>query len=245
MSESTPPGFPKYAIVVSEDAFKTKLELTEEVRNLADERERKIASDPGAFTRQAKPLGLEGATLVYEHPGSPLEVTFQVDEDKERVYFFRYSERQLKLRKTIFISYSSRDRIWLEKLRKVFQILEGLGEISFWDDSQIEPGTPWQDSLGETLTSANAAILLVSDSFLDSQFIQTFELPRILQEKDKTVFWIALSKSDVAEKAPRITEFQSLSTDPEITLNDLLGLSEEGLNSELLQIASRLAEAIN
>jgi hypothetical protein len=245
MSNGAVRPFPKYGTVLSDDAFHSKLALSDETRRLADEIERRIASDPKAFAALSKPVGMKGETLVYEHPGSALEITFEVDEAKERVVFFRFAERQLRLRKTIFISYSHKDRIWKDKLRQVFQILEKLGEISFWDDSQIEAGSEWQETLGETLTSANAAILLVSDAFLDSEFVKTFELPRILEEQKKRVFWIALSKSAVHERAPRIATFQSLSTNPDVTLNDLLGLGEEGLNSELLQIATRLAEAIN
>ncbi len=237
--------FPAYAIVQSRDAFQSKHDLSDEVRKVADEVERAIASDPGSFRALAKPMGVEGEILVYEHPGSALEVTFQIDEQKERIVFFRYTERQLRLRKTIFISYSHKDSIWLKQLRDVFEILERLGEISFWDDAKIEAGEDWKATLEKKLDTANAAILLVSDAFLESDFIQKFELPRILDEKKKKVYWIHLSKSKVAEKEPRITQFQSLSSNPEITLADLVSLGDKDLNTELLRIAGALAKAIS
>lgn len=245
MNEPASPQFPTYGIVQSEDAYRSKAELSDDVRRLADEIEREIASDPEKYRALAKPMGVGGEVFVYEHPGSPLEVTFQVDEDKERVIFFRYTERQLRLRRTIFISYSHKDSIWLKQLRDVFQILERLGEISFWDDESIEAGADWKATLEAKLDSANAAILLVSDAFLESEFITKFELPRILEEMKKAVYWIHLSKSKVAEKQPRITQFQSLSSDPDITLADLVSLGDKDLNSELLRIAGALAQAIN
>ena len=237
--------FPAYGIVQSEDAFHSKLELPEDLRRMADEVERAIASDPEMYRSLAKGMGLGGDVLVYEHPGSPLEVTFQIDKTKERVIYFRYTQRQLRLRKTIFISYSHKDSIWLQHLREVFQILERLGEISFWDDELIPAAADWKATLEEKLDSANGAILLVSDSFLESDFIKKFELPRILEEKKKAVYWIHLSKSKVAEKEPRITRFQSLSSDPDITLADLVRLGDKDLNAELLRIAGALAQAIN
>lgn len=134
---------------------------------------------------------------------------------------------------------------WLKQLREVFQILDRLGEISFWDDELIPAAADWKATLEEKLDSTNAAILLVSDSFLESDFIQKFELSRILEEKKKVVYWIHLSKSKVAEKEPRITRFQSLSSDPDITLADLVNLGDRDLNAEPLRIAGALAQAIN
>jgi hypothetical protein len=190
-------------------------------------------------------MGRQGQVLVYEDPSTLLEVTFQIDKDAKRILFFRFTERRLRLRKTIFISYSHKDSIWLKQLRSVFEILEGLGEISFWDDEKIEAGMDWQETLEKKLNTANAAVLLVSDAFLDSEFIRKFELPRILEEKKKDVYWIHLSKSAVAEKEPRITRFQSLSTNPDITLADLVSLGDKDLNSELFRIAGTLSQALS
>jgi hypothetical protein len=78
----------------------------------------------------------------------------------------------------------------------------------------------------------------------DSEFIREVELPKLLEEKKKDVFWIHLSKSDVARKEPRITRFQSLSTNPDITLSDLISLGDKDLNFELLRIAGTLSQAL-
>lgn len=245
MSESLSSRFPPYATVLSEDAFRSKLALSDDARRVADALERAIASEPVRFQAVAKPVSLDGAAVVYEDTESPVDIAFQIDEARQRVYIFRFSERHLRLRRTLFISYSRNDGIWLRQLRKVFQILEGLGEISFWDDTQIQAGEPWLPVLEEKLAAATAAVLLVSDAFLDSEFISTVELPKILEKERKRAFWIHLSKSDVATREPRIMRFQSLSTNPEITLADLERLGESKLQEELLKIVARLARAIS
>jgi hypothetical protein len=227
------PPFPSFAMVQSQPAFDSKRNLSEGSRRVADDLERAIVSDPA-----------DGEVRVYDDPASPLEVTFQVDRVKERVLFLRYTERLLRLRKTIFISYSHQDSIWIRELRDVFQILESVGEISFWDDSKILAGQDWQATLEAKLDAANAAILLVSDAFLNSDFVTRVELPRILEDKKKAVYWIHLSRSKVQEKEPRIARFHSLSSDPNVTLADLVGLGSDNLNSELLRIAKTLAGAI-
>lgn len=239
------PSFPEFSSVLSEDAFRSKMELGPDERSAADRIEREIAENPEKYRELSKTMGQQGQVLVYEDPKTSLEVTFQIDKDAKRILFFRFTERRLRLRKTIFISYSHKDSIWLKQLRSVFEILEGLGEISFWDDQKIEVGMDWQETLEKKLNTANAAVLLVNDAFLDSEFIQKFELPRILEEKKKDVYWIHLSKSAVAEKEPRITRFQSLSTNPDITLADLVNLGDKDLNSELLRIAGTLSHALS
>ena len=240
-----PPSFPEFSSVLSKDAFHSKMELGPDERSAADRIEREIAENPEKYRELSKTMGQQGQVLVYEDPKTSLEVTFQIDKDDKRILFFRFTERRLRLRKTIFISYSHKDSIWLKQLRSVFEILEGLGEISFWDDQKIDAGMDWQETLEKKLNTANAAVLLVSDAFLDSEFIQKFELPRILEEKKKDVYWIHLSKSAVAEKQPRITRFQSLSTNPDITLADLVSLGDKDLNSELLRIAGTLSHALS
>lgn len=236
--------FPVYGIVQSRDGFESKAELSTEARHVADDLERAIASDPRRYEQTAIRISRDGAR-VYEDPGSHLELTFQIDHAQERVLFFRYSERLLPMRKTFFVSYSHDDSVWRDELRGVFQVLENLGEVSFWDDTRLEPGTDWKQVLLETIDSSNAAILLVSDHFLGSRFIREFELPRILAEKKRAVFWIHLSRSRVKERAPAIVRFQSLSSKVDQPLSELLDRDRRLLHDELFKIMAKLAGAIN
>ena len=83
----------------------------------------------------------------------------------------------------VFVSYSHRDGIWLEKLRPHLGSLarERGFDVDFWDDTRIRPGTAWEAELMDALQSARVAILLVSSRFLNSGYIGDNELPLLLE----------------------------------------------------------------
>ncbi len=86
-------------------------------------------------------------------------------------------------RPSVFVSYSHRDGIWLEKLRPHLGSLarERGFDVNFWDDTKIRPGAAWESELLDALGSARVAILLISSHFLDSDYIGGRELPPLLE----------------------------------------------------------------
>ncbi|HLW02658.1 MAG TPA: tetratricopeptide repeat protein [Ktedonobacterales bacterium] len=80
-----------------------------------------------------------------------------------------------------FISYSHKDRTYLEELHEHLAHYEKQGLIHYWDDQKLTPGMPWEDNIKQAITSAKVAILLVSPSFLASEFINSHELPPLLE----------------------------------------------------------------
>ena len=82
-------------------------------------------------------------------------------------------------RPKVFISYSHRDREWLERLRVHLKPLKGT--IDAWDDTRIDPGSLWREEIHQALAAARAAILLVSADFVASDFILAEELPALLK----------------------------------------------------------------
>ena len=107
--------------------------------------------------------------------------------------------------------------------------MEQQGTIKFWDDDQLEAGELWEDQIKEALDSAAAGVLLVSQDFLASKFINEKELPKLLdaaQDKGKKIFWIHLSPSTVFDTHEEITRYQSLLKNPLVSLEELDGAEQ-------------------
>lgn len=86
-------------------------------------------------------------------------------------------------KKQVFISYSHEDDAWCSALEKylVGQLRE---RIDVWiDRKNIRAGATWTREIEEALARADLAILLVSSSFLASDFINDLELPRLSERK--------------------------------------------------------------
>jgi TIR domain len=230
--------FPEYAVKETKFAVGSRRKLSAEQVKTLDEMIWNLADNPQQF----EPLSRRTSTgqLSYKHPVLGIEVVYSVDVDKKVVYFFLFSA-PLPPRQTIFISYSREDVEWLRLVRKFLGVLEQEGVITFWDDSAIKPGEPWEESIRKALDTACAALLLVSQDFLTSKFITTYELPRLLSDakrEGKKIFWIPLSSSTVSRE---ITAFESLIDDPDTPLEDL---SEPQRKKVLVQAYQRLRGAM-
>lgn len=142
----------------------------------------------------------------------------------------------------IFISYSHRDRVWLERLRTAIKPLLRTREISLWEDGQIAPGSRWKEELRQALAGAEAAVLLVTPEFLASDFIHDEELP-VLLEAAKTrqlrVLWIPVKASAVS--GTPLAQFQAL-YDPAKPLAELRAAARD---RAMVEIASGIIKTLN
>lgn len=83
----------------------------------------------------------------------------------------------------IFISYSHKDKKWMNELLKHLKVI-GLGnQLNVWADNQIKWGDKWQIEIENALNNANIAVFLISVDFLTSEFIQKEEVPTLLKRK--------------------------------------------------------------
>ncbi len=100
----------------------------------------------------------------------------------------------------VFISYSSKDKDWLNRLMEQLQPLLREDAFSVWNDQKIPKGRKWGDEIEQELEAATAAVLLVSPSFLASNFVHEMELPPLVEraekEKDFPILWVYLSASN-------------------------------------------------
>ncbi len=142
----------------------------------------------------------------------------------------------------IFVSYSHKDRPWLEKLQvAIAPLLRSNSDLILWDDSRIEPGQDWQGEIGDALQKASVAVLLVSQNFLASDFIAENELPPLLHaasERGVRILWIPVGAC-LYQESP-LTSFQA-AWDPSQPLNGFRGPKRE---HAMVVIAEAIRDAV-
>ena len=127
-------------------------------------------------------------TKMIATPGKPLE----------RPAPIRHVGPTSAPRNTIFISYSHKDRVWVERLRTMLAPAVATSGFSLWEDSKIQPGDKWRVGITSALNDAVVAVLLVSPSFLESHFIKTVELPKLLHSAARggtRIVWVHIDSS--------------------------------------------------
>ena len=85
-----------------------------------------------------------------------------------------------EVRDQIFISYAREDRDWVDRFQLVLKATLRNKPVTVWDDSQIGVGEAWRRAIERALRCAKVALLLVTNAFLASDFIQDVELKEIL-----------------------------------------------------------------
>ncbi len=87
---------------------------------------------------------------------------------------------EMKSALKVFISYSHKDEEFKDDLVTMLAGLQQQGVIDAWQDRRIEEGDDWYQEIQDAMNECDLAILLVSQHFIASRFIQDKELPRLL-----------------------------------------------------------------
>jgi hypothetical protein len=98
----------------------------------------------------------------------------------------------------IFISYAHEDTRWMEKFVRMLAPGVERGLVSVWSDENIEAGEKWFPNINKALESAQIGLLLVTDHFLQSEFIKEHELKKLLdlaETSGVSIRWVPVSPS--------------------------------------------------
>jgi predicted acylesterase/phospholipase RssA len=151
-----------------------------------------------------------------------------------------YKNESIK-RSQVFISYSHRDKPWLDKLKTSLKYLERFTGIKAWDDTAIAPGDEWNQEIEQALVAAKVAVFLVTPHFLASDFIQDREMRYFMEisaQEKVPILWVAVSDT-LYEKTP--LQALQCANNPNKPLDKL---SEAEQNSELKAICQAIIHAM-
>jgi len=139
----------------------------------------------------------------------------------------------------IFISYSRRDEEIKERIDAFLATLKREGKIETWNDRRIPAGDGWDKTIRTELELADVILLLISQDFIQSEYIWKTELPRALERhkrKEAIVIPIFCHATDDIRKMP----FAELKGLPK----DAVPINSPDNNSALSEVARGIREIV-
>lgn len=132
--------------------------------------------------------GAQDSAREYDNGTITITYTYEKQGDTD-VFLFKSlnpsEQRLFVVPRDVFVSYSHQDMAWFDRISRILAKIERAGDATFWTDKKIKAGERWLDVIRDRLDSATAAILLMSQSFLERPFIRDEELPVLLDKADE------------------------------------------------------------
>lgn len=100
---------------------------------------------------------------------------------------------------TIFLSYSHKDKKYAEHLLTHLSALKRSEQVEVWYDKDIDAGRGWVQEIDDNLLTADVILLLISASFLNSDYCYSKEGSRALEryrEKNACVIPVLIRPVD-------------------------------------------------
>jgi len=145
---------------------------------------------------------------------------------------------------SLFISYSHKDKEWLNRVQTHLKVLNHQNDIdlSVWDDTKILAGEKWKEEIAKALKNAKVAILIISTDFLASDFIQSSELPDLLNNANAngTKLLSLIVKPSRFKNQAGLKDLQALN-DPSMPLSKMSDSEQEEI---LVKLTDRIEELI-
>ena len=82
----------------------------------------------------------------------------------------------------IFVIYTLADKDIMLRLLRHLNPLNEVFNLSIWHDDPIIPGQPWKTYFESRIHHTDILLLLVSDDFMNSQFIEQVELKAVIDK---------------------------------------------------------------
>lgn len=86
---------------------------------------------------------------------------------------------------TTLLCYAHEDKPIVNDLKKHLSLLERNGLIALWDYGNITPGAEWEQEIKKHLDEAQIILLLISSSFLASNYCYTVEMQRAIERHER------------------------------------------------------------
>gem|GEM_PF-5348868 len=172
-------------ISVSVNQQKPDFEFMQAVMNILDE-----ALQNKKYTKLVSTPGRSLVSYDRLHELAAASINQLELEDKSVV---RVSDYKIWLKgdlrnaamKKVFISYSSKESLFMHRLSTHLELLKSEGSIDYWHDRMIEPGTKWDDTIKKQLEESDVYICLLSADFLATPYVREVEIPAIKQQVAK------------------------------------------------------------
>ena len=86
---------------------------------------------------------------------------------------------------TTLLCYAHQDERMVSKLKDHLSTLEHNGHIALWDYGHISPGAEWEQEIDKHLNEAQIILLLISSSFLASNYCYKKEMQRAIERHER------------------------------------------------------------
>lgn len=122
--------------------------------------------------------------------------------------------------------------------------LKRRGDIDYWHDRKIEPGTKWDDSIKREMELSDVVIFLLSPDFIATDYIFDVEIPQALQQFTKQtskLFFIELQPCSWDKTI--LADYQQ-STDPTADNKKLITISEPTNDTQWKAVTDLLSKKL-
>lgn len=148
----------------------------------------------------------------------------------------------IPVRDKVFISYSHKDRRWLDDLLIHLKPYLRDGSVAAWSDQEIAPGSKWFAEIRTAIAMVKVAVLLVTPDFLASDFIHQHELGPLLKEAKVggvRIIWVPV-RSCSYRKTP-LKDYQAV-IDPKSPLASIK--TKAGRDTEWVRVCEEIEKAV-